>query len=188
MELTRRDALVALAVVGGAVGGRSAIAARTRRGAAGSVGTPAGSTPGAGLGPPELETMVAIARVVYPTPITGIDEFVVTYLDGRERDRPAHAAAIARVIDRLDRLAREWHGAPVSDLDRETTDRLLREVGADTAAADPAGTTAQRVRYYLVNELLFALYASPLGGDLVGLENPQGHPGGLESYRRGPRR
>ncbi|MEA5408870.1 hypothetical protein VB773_15715 [Haloarculaceae archaeon H-GB2-1] len=55
-----------------------------------------------------------------------------------------------------------------------------------TAEPNPDGTTAERVRYYLVNEPLYALYASPTGGTLVGIENPQGHPGGTESYQRGP--
>jgi hypothetical protein len=43
------------------------------------------------------------------------------------------------------------------------------------------------VRYYVVNELLYALYTSPTGGELVGIENPQGHPGGHESYQHEPR-
>jgi hypothetical protein len=60
-------------------------------------------------------------------------------------------------------------------------------MGVHTADEDPDGTTAERIRFYVVNELLFALYASPAGGRLVGIENPQGHPGGAESYRRGPR-
>jgi hypothetical protein len=59
-------------------------------------------------------------------------------------------------------------------------------LGVRTAEPDPDGTDVERVRYYVVNELLFALYSSPTGGELVGLENPQGHPGGIDSYRRGP--
>jgi hypothetical protein len=63
-------------------------------------------------------------------------------------------------------------------------------MGADTADPDPDpdGTDAGRVRYYVVNELLYALYASPTGGELVGIENPRGYPGGTASYRRGPDR
>lgn len=190
MELTRRDALAAVAAVGGAGGGWSALAAQTRHASADPGIPTAGSTAGSGVtfGPHELETMVAIARVIYPSGVAGIEPFVQTYLDRRARDRPDHATAIAEGIARLDELARDWHGGRFTTHDPDTQEKFLREVGADTAQADPAGTTAQRVRYYLVNELLFALYASPLGSDLVGLENPQGHPGGLESYRRGPPR
>jgi hypothetical protein len=63
---------------------------------------------------------------------------------------------------------------------------VLDEMGVDTADPDPEGPDPARVRFYVVNDLLFALYASPTGGELVGIENPQGHPGGTDSYRRGP--
>jgi len=73
----------------------------------------------------------------------------------------------------------------VGDLSVADRDSLLREVGADTAPPDPDGTNAERVRFYVVNELLYALYTSPTGGELVGIENPQGHPGGTDTYQRG---
>jgi len=59
-------------------------------------------------------------------------------------------------------------------------------MSVDTADPVPDGDDVERVRYYVVNELLFALYSSPTGGELVGLENPRGNPGGLASYQRGP--
>jgi hypothetical protein len=43
------------------------------------------------------------------------------------------------------------------------------------------------VRYYVVDELLYAFYASPVGGGMAGIENPPGYPGGTESYQEGPR-
>jgi hypothetical protein len=60
------------------------------------------------------------------------------------------------------------------------------EMGLSITDPRPAGTDRERVRYYLVDELLYALYASPTGGRLLGIENPPGHPGGLDSYQRGP--
>lgn len=179
-------------MVGGGFGIGSALMAEARRGHATArrATAPGDRNPEAAdvaLDEHVMETMVAFARVVYPSALSGIDEFVQTYLDRRVAERPAHAAIVAEMVARLDGLAREWHGEAFTALAPGTRDRLLREVGADTAIADPEGTTAQRVRYYLVNELLFALYASPAGGELVGLENPQGHPGGLDSYQRGPR-
>jgi hypothetical protein len=59
-------------------------------------------------------------------------------------------------------------------------------MGVDLVDPDPDGFSAERVRFYLVNELLYALYSSPTGGTLLGLENPQGYPGGSESYQQGP--
>lgn len=186
MELTRRDALAALAVVGAGAGGTSAFLAESQRDD-GPPGAPSDGVeqPPASIDEHELETLIAVAEVVYPSAVTEVESFVRTFFRGRLADRPALVAGISAAVSRLDELGLDWHGAAAVDLDRETRERLLREVGADTAEAAPEGTPAERVRYFLVNELLFALYASPTGGELVGLENPQGHPGGLDSYRRG---
>lgn len=171
MELTRRDALVAL----GAVGAGTAVVGVRDLGD-GESDENDGRT---------LETLVAAAEVVYPSELSGIETFVETFLDGR-LDREDHAAGLHETTVELDDLAAEWYDGRFAALSPEDRDRLLREVGAHTAEENPDGTTAQRVRYYVVNELLLALYSSPTGGELVGLENPQGHPGGIDSYRRGP--
>ncbi|MFO8115752.1 MAG: gluconate 2-dehydrogenase subunit 3 family protein [Halorubrum sp.] len=189
MELTRRDAAAALAAVG-ATGG---LALATRR--TGDDGGPdgsGGSTDEAGGGDDALPdeavraSMAAVAAVLYPSEVDGVEAFVDGFLDGRLDGSP-HADGVRAAVGQLDDAARSWYDAPVEELAEDDRDRLLREVGADTAEEDSDGTVAERVRYYVVNELLLALYASPTGGELVGLENPQGHPGGTESYRRGPR-
>ena len=183
MELTRRDAAAALAAIG-ATGGVALGADRIR-------------DSGDGASAPKKETdpitdeevraaLVAIARVVYPEAVSGVEAFVNGFLDGRLTDDP-HARALRETVTEIDGIARSWHDAPIAALSAETRDRLLRELGADTAEEDPDGTTAERVRYYVVNELLLALYTSPTGGELAGIENPQGYPGGAESYARGPR-
>lgn len=185
MELTRRDAAAALAAIG-ATGGAVLGARRIR---SGDESRPTGD--GAETEPAELPddarveaTLVALGEVVYPDDVSGIAEFVETFLDGR-LDRPEHAAGIREAVADLDDSALSWYGDRAAELSVENRDRLLREVGADTAEENPTGTTAERVRYYVVNELLLALYASPAGGELVGIENPVGYPGGIESYRRG---
>lgn len=189
VKLTRRDALAALAASGLAAG---VAVERLADGARDTVGEPVPhdpadlSTTGGAFGDHERETLVALAHVVYPSAVTGVEAFVQTYFDRRTDQRPARATQIAEVIAQLDDLGTDWHGGPVIELDSMTREQLLREVGADTAVADPTGTTAERVRHFLVNELLFALYTSPAGGRLAGIENPQGHPGGLASYQRGP--
>jgi hypothetical protein len=171
MKLTRRDAVVALGALG--VGSAAALGIRE----SGSDTESAGE---------EIqEAFVAIAEVVYPSELSGIEEFVDSFLAGR-LSRESHGEAVGATVEQLNELASEWHGGRVSTLDPDTRDQLLRELGADTADEVPNGTTAERVRYYIVNELLLALYASPTGGELVGIENPQGHPGGTETYQRGP--
>lgn len=173
MRLTRRDAVVALAAAG--VGGGALLALDEAE----DVGTRVGER--------ELATLVAAAEVLYPREVDGVAGFAERYVRGRADDRPTHAAGAAEAARYLDEYATAWHGTRFADLDVPGRDDALRRMGADGAAPDPEGTDVERVRYYVVNDLLFALYASPTGGELVGLENPPGHPGGLGSYRRGPR-
>lgn len=170
MELSRRDAVAALAAIGAGAGG-VAYAVRRRDDGAAS---------------PDVETLVAVAEVVYPSEVTGVESFVDEYAAQRATGDDAHARGVREATGAVDAHAREWYGSAFADLGPDDRDSLLREMGVDTAAEDPTGSTAQRVRYYVVGDLLLALYASPAGGELVGIENPQGHPGGIDSYRRGP--
>ncbi|GAB3687811.1 gluconate 2-dehydrogenase subunit 3 family protein [Salinarchaeum chitinilyticum] len=179
MKLTRRDAAAALAALGS--GGAVALGARQWQRSVDD-GTAAGD-----LADDEQvrRTMVAAAAVLYPSEVTGIEPFVEGFLAGRI-DREGHGEGLRRAVAELDELARAWYDAPVAELPPEDRDALLRETGADGVDEAPDGSTAERIRYYVVNDLLLALYTSPTGGKLVGIENPQGHPGGLESYQRGP--
>ena len=193
MELTRRDALAALAG-GGIVGGGGAAAIGRNGGAANGARTGTAGTGTADPSGPEAtafaavrDPLVATARVVYPDAVTGIERFVATYALGRIEKRAAYRRGVERAVADLNERAESWHGGQYATLDADTRDSVLREIGADTAEPDPEGSTAERVRYYVVNELLYALYTSPTGGELVGIENPQGHPGGHESYQHGPR-
>jgi len=171
VRLTRRDALVALAGLGVVAGGSTAVLAPAR-------------DPPAGVEAVE-PTLVAAAGAIYPSAVDGVPEFVRTYARGRTTD-PDHREGLAGAVSAVEDAAERWYDAPYPELNRENRDRLLRELGADTAEPVPDGTTAERVRYYVVNDLLYALFTSPTGGELVGTENPVGHPGGTTSYRRGP--
>lgn len=189
MQLTRRDALAALAGAG-IVGGAAGAALRRESGLGDGSATGRGFDGEDAHGPADvqglLDVMIAAAGVVYPSEVEGIPTFVETYslgrLDGRERYREGLRDAVSS----LDEYALVFYDAPFADLPEATRDTVLREMAVDVADPDPAGLEAERVRYYVVNELQYALYTSPAGGRLVGLENPQGHPGGIRSYRRGP--
>ncbi|AEH36674.1 gluconate 2-dehydrogenase subunit 3 family protein [Halopiger xanaduensis] len=172
MELTRRDAIAALGAAGIAGAGALALSSSDER--------------DRGLADGDLETMVAAAEVLYPSAVDGVREFVESYVGDRAAADEAWAGEVADVVAYLDDYADAWYDGSFASLSPENRDAALRRMGADAAASDPDGGSVERVRYYVVNELLFALYASPTGGELVGLENPQGHPGGTDSYRRGP--
>ncbi|WP_101296612.1 gluconate 2-dehydrogenase subunit 3 family protein [Halegenticoccus soli] len=182
MELTRRDALAALAAGGVVLGGGAALTWEELRAEEG------GNRDGAALDDREVETLAAVATALYPSEATGVPAFVETYVVGRIRDRRAYAEGVKSALSTLDSYAESWYGGRYAALDGGARDGLLREVGVATAEPNPDGLDPERLRYYLVNELLYAFYASPAGGRLVGIENPQGYPGGTESYRRGPER
>ena len=178
MELTRRDAMVALAALGGASG----VAAVAWQSGDPSDGGDEGSRPGDER---VRETLVAVAEVVYPDELSGVETFVSEFAGSRLAEEP-HATGIREAVATLEARAEEWYEGRVAALSPDTRDRLLRETGADTADSVSDGSDAERIRYYVINELLLALYSSPAGGELVGLENPPGHPGGIDSYTRGP--
>ena len=188
MELTRRDAVAALAAVGATVGG-GVLAGRFEppRADDGAEGDPGGSTDSDGdvsLSTDLLDLLDAVAEVVYPDGVDNRRAFVDSYVVGRVAERPTYREGLREAAAQLDAVARDWHDAPYADLDADTRDRLLRDLGVETADPDPEGPITDRIRFYVVNDLLFAFYSSPTGGRLVGIENPIGHPGGTESYQR----
>lgn len=171
MELTRRDALVALGGVG-ATGGAGAYAVSNidRTDTAEGV----------------LRRLSPVAEVVYPSEVDVTNEFLETYVVGRIEERDGYLDGVAEALDTLNAYTHRLRDEGFADAPPEERDQLLRYMGVDEAEPDPDGTDAERVRYYVVNELQYALYTSPVGGRLVGIENPVGHPGGTDSYRRGP--
>ncbi|MFB6136066.1 MAG: gluconate 2-dehydrogenase subunit 3 family protein [Halobacteriaceae archaeon] len=177
MELSRRDVLAALAAAGGG-GSLAGCVAPAGDGEERGGGTlPAHAT----------ETLVAVAGVVYPSAVEGVREFVESYAAGRVAGDPGHRDGVVAAVCALDDHASAWHGDRFVDLHEGLRDPTLRTLGVDEADPNPAGRPRERVRYYLVNDLLYALYTTPTGGELAGIENPQGYPGGTASYQRGPR-
>jgi hypothetical protein len=188
VELTRRDALAALSAAGATVGG-GVVAARfdpprADDVAGGNSEDANGDDTGVSLSTDLLDLLEAVAEVVYPDGVDNRRAFVDSYVVSRVADRPAYREGLREAAAQLDAVARDWHDAPYAALDAEVRDRTLRDLGVETADPDPEGPISDRIRFYLVNDLLFAFYSSPTGGRLVGIENPIGHPGGIESYQR----
>lgn len=189
MRLTRRDALAALSAVGiSAAAGCSAPDAESWGGevSRSSDGDDARDPDTPELGNDDLETLVALAGVLYPSEVENVAEFVGGWVRPRMRERPEHGRGMLDAIATLEEYAQNLEGEGYVDLGSDAREELLSFMAVDTADPDPAGDDDERVRYYLVNDLLFALYASPTGASLAGLENPPGYPGGTASYQRGP--
>ncbi|NLV12523.1 gluconate 2-dehydrogenase subunit 3 family protein [Haloarcula argentinensis] len=187
-ELTRRDALKALGAAGVTVAGGAAALAWDE---SGDDDTDESAEDDATSSEPdfgghERETYRAVAAIVYPSEVAGIEEFVDSYVAGRVEADSERAADMAAAVADLDAYTREWENSNFVAVDTATQEETLRGMGVNASDPDPHGDPRHRVRYYLVNDLLFALYSSPTGGELVGIENPQGYPGGTSSYQQPP--
>lgn len=170
-RLTRRDALLAL----GALGFAEAGAAFHR--------SDAGDGP---LTDSERERLRSLTDVLYPSAVSVDAEFLQTYVLGRYREQPDDREGAREALAVLEDAARERFGTGFASLSVENRERVLEAIGVRRVGPVPDGRRPERVRYYLVNDLLYALYSTPVGGRLLGKENPTGHPGGLDAYQRGP--
>lgn len=171
MELTRRDVLAALSALG--VAGSAGCAAPT-------------GEADADVDDEVVRTLVAVAEAVYPSSVDGVESFVREVGVARVRRDDEYAAGVADAVGRLGAYVDGFHDESYANLSRAERRAVLDRMGVDTADPVPDGLDRERVRYYVVNELLYAFYSTPTGASLAGLENPPGHPGGTSSYRRGP--
>lgn len=170
MKLTRRDAL--LAFVGGGVITSTALAEEAIRDDDRTV-TEA-----------DVEVLVALGEVLYPSSVAVTRRFVETSALGLAMMDDGYLAGLSEALDVVRTTSRRETGRGYTSLDADLRDGVLRATGADQAYADPDGTVAQRVRYYVVDGLLYAFYATPAGSGLAGNENPRGYPGGTEVYQQ----
>lgn len=188
MELSRRDVLSALsAASAGAVAGCSAPTSEDGAGATdGDTGDTDGDDVTATVDDHDVDTLVALGKAVYPSGVEGVEGFVREYSAERVRRDPAYEAGVVDAVARLDEYVSQFYSEPYADLSRSERLAVLEQLSVDDANPVPDGEDRERIRYYLVNELLYAFYATPTGASLAGLENPPGHPGGTASYQRGP--
>jgi len=162
MELTRRDALTALGAAGiTATAGCSSLGG----------GDDEETTP--------MESLVALGDTVYPSAVEVSEEFVQTYLFGRIYEEDAYQEELVAGTETLDEMAEEEFGSPFASLERADRQGLITDTELRSGDSVPDGSDVERVNYHLIDELLFAFYSSPKGGELVGNTNPRGWPGGF---------
>lgn len=171
-RLTRRDALAVL--VGGALAVSAWTAQNTIEAADGT------------LTDAEVDTLVAAADVLYPSMVDPSPEYVETYVIGRYALSDARIDGLRSALDAVEETSVRETGRQFAELAPGRRESVLRATGAHRSYPDPDGNTAQRIRYYVINDLLYAFYTTPQAGELVGNPNPTGHPGGIEEYRTGP--
>ncbi|MFC6716564.1 gluconate 2-dehydrogenase subunit 3 family protein [Natrialbaceae archaeon GCM10025810] len=179
MRLTRRDA-VAAAVVGGVGIGLPAVSIAELRGGReeGDAVVDPSFTDG------DLTTMHRLAEAIYPSEVTVTVGFIEGYADRLPESRRRATRECVRLLDDACRRDVGVEFASVSPPAKRRA--VLCRLGVHAARSNPTGTVAERIRYHLVNSLLYALFTSPRGSTLVGFENPIGHPGGYESQTSAP--
>lgn len=166
MKLTRRHAILAAA-------GVSAVGLGTYELAAADAKTDGTFTQR------EQAMLTTVAEVVYPWELESAADVLVPYcsrLDDRRK------AAMRRTLAEFDRMARSAFGVPLETLSADEGRTLVRALGANRVESRPAGTLAERVRFHLVNTVLFALMTHPSGTAPFDIDNPVGYPGGFASY------
>lgn len=173
MKLTRRDALKALVVGGGAAGG-SLVASE-------AFSSTRGSTDEGTFDDSDLETLYRVAEVIYPSEVEVTTDFIEGYVRRLSEQRQA---AISSTVSQLNSLTQSRYGRSFTDdssIDRRES--MLTSLGVHRVESTPDGTVPERIRYHLVNTLLYALFTSPTGSALVGIESPMGHGGGFGVYQ-----
>jgi len=126
----------------------------------------------------ESGAMMALAEVLYPSEAEVTEEYLGTYLYGRMVDEESYRSEVQSGVETLDGLAQDAHSSPFAELSADQRVGLIEDTDLRSGASVEDGTDVERVNYHLVDELLFAFYASPTGGELVGNPNPRGWPGG----------
>ncbi|MFC7232552.1 hypothetical protein ACFQMM_16265 [Saliphagus sp. GCM10025308] len=175
MDLTRRDAVAALAALG--VGGGAA--ATLRYGRSRRTSDPA-------LVDEERirATLVAAAEVVYPRQSTASNRL------SRPSWRDDWPTPTTR--RRWTRPSRNSRSCPSRGTALDSSCCRLR-TGTDSSANSGRTPPRKRRRARPPSEFGTTSSTAPAravrvadGGKLVGLENPQGHAGGIDTYQRGP--
>ena len=173
MKLNRRDALKALAVGGGAAGGSLALSEML-------VSTESPETD-SGYSDADIETLYRVAEVVYPSSVEFTTGFIETYVRGLDESRQAE---LSRTVTQLDDVTKGRYGTSFTEASSVSrSETMLRSLGVHRVQSRPDGTLPERVRYHLVNTLLYVLFTSPAGSKLAGINSPVGHPGGFARYR-----
>lgn len=170
MDVTRRETIAAVLAGGFGTGvGLSALSDGLQTSSGQRTRTPITNY--------ETEVLLSLAEVVYPSVVSEYADIVEGYLDYQS---PTRLRAIRDAVQDLDRAAKRRYSGAFATLGVDQRETLLRELGVDRAGVDTSGTVPERVRSLLVNSLLYALFTDPAGSRLVGIENPQGYPGGYE--------
>lgn len=126
----------------------------------------------------DVDTLLAVARVIYPPEIDVPEGIIRSYWNGLSELRTGQ---LHRTVQDLNRMSRHLYGEPVPVLSVPKRGDLLRYLGVDRVKPRVEGTLADRTRFHIVNSLFYALFTNTRASLVSGIENPVGFPGGLRN-------
>lgn len=127
----------------------------------------------------ELETLLTVADVVFPADPRPLEPVIASYVD---RLGDGRTRALVATVAELDQAAYAQFGIPVRSLSRGECERLFEVLGVTRVQPRPEGTVPERIRFHLVNAVLYSILTHPEGTGPFGITNPVGHPGGFSSF------
>lgn len=126
-----------------------------------------------------VDGLLTAADVVFPVETRSKRSSISNYVDGLNDDR---TRALLGTLSGLDRAASRRFGSPFRSLSRGEAKRLFAVLGVDRVQSRPEGTLPERVRFHVVNSVLYALLTHPTGTESFDVGNPVGYPGGIPTH------
>lgn len=126
-----------------------------------------------------LEGLLTIADVVHPSEPDQFETILTGYVTGLTDSRKR---VLLGTLAELDQVSYSQLGIPFRSLSASEATLLLKALGVDRVQSSPQGPLAERIRFHLVNSVLYAVLTDPVGTNVLGIDNPVGHPGGFSSY------
>lgn len=171
MNLSRREALLGL------LGVSTGVSLSTYE----LTGNRYGSDGRRSLSRRDREALLTIADIVHPANPGGFEPVIARYV----RRLPAsRERALLGTLSELDGVSRRQLGAGFGSLSTPEARLLLEGLGVDGVQSNRQGTLAERIRFHLINSVMYALLTDPSGTAVLGIDNPVGYPGGFSSYTR----
>lgn len=129
----------------------------------------------------DFRTIQSVAEVVCPSPIRVNDDLITLIVEFIPETRHP---LLSTTCFELNEYSLKTYGAQYYQIDSvPARDKILRQLGVHRVHSNSTGLFPQRVRYHLVNTILYVIFTHPVGSSIVGQTNPVGFAGGFAKYQ-----
>lgn len=124
----------------------------------------------------DLEVLLAIADAIHPTEPTRFRSPLVRYLEEKSDQRRGELQ-YTRI--EFDQLAVRRTGAGFVSMNARQARLFLHTIGVSRVQSQRKGTLVERIRFHLLNTVLYVTMTDPAGTAIFDISNPIGYPGGM---------